>query len=111
MPGAIDTDFFRKAEAEHTVTYREKNLNSPEDVAKDAYEALMKGERRIVSGAKMHVAMSAVMPDNAVAANTRRIMEPSDKSEGRDMPEHGPSKEDGIQEPEEQEVKNKRRNS
>jgi len=59
MPGATDTDFFRKAEAEDTVNYREKELGSPEEVATDAFDALMKGERRVVSGAKMHVAMSS----------------------------------------------------
>lgn len=109
MPGATDTDFFRKADAEHTVNYREKELGSPEEVAEDAFEALMDGNRRIVSGAKSHVAMSAMLPDNLVAENTRKTLEPSDKSEGREMSDHEPSqRERKVHENEPQEVKNKR---
>src|SRR5688500_11180944 len=52
MPGASDTDFFHKAGAEHTYVYNETDLSEPADVAKDGYEALMKGERKIVSGLK-----------------------------------------------------------
>src|SRR5258706_5603465 len=71
MPGASDTDFFHKAGAENTVTYREKELLTPEDAVLDGYEALIKGKSRIISGAKtkMHVAMSNIMPDSANASN------------------------------------------
>jgi short-subunit dehydrogenase len=49
MPGATDTDFFHKARAENTRVYQE-DLLEPGKVASDGYDAMMKGERRIVSG-------------------------------------------------------------
>ena len=81
LPGATDTDFFHKAHAEDSVTYREKKLQSPEDVAKDGYEALMSGESRIISGAKtkMHVLMADMLGDKASAAFMKKQMEPSEK--------------------------------
>jgi len=96
MPGASDTDFFHKAGAEKTVIYREKELSTPEDVVLDGYEALMKGENRIIAGgkAKMNVMMSNVMPDKAGAANLRKKMEASDKNprEGRKQSGHQASR-------------------
>jgi short-subunit dehydrogenase len=90
LPGATDTDFFHKAHMEHTVTYVENDLQDPKDVAKDGYEGLMKGHERVISGAKtkMHVYMSNVMPDAVSAANMRKDMEPSKKSDGRTHTEH-----------------------
>ncbi|MBA3649687.1 MAG: SDR family oxidoreductase [Chitinophagales bacterium] len=60
LPGASDTDFFHKAHAEDTVTYREEKLSKPADVARDGYEALMKGESKIVSGWKNKVQVGIV---------------------------------------------------
>jgi len=96
MPGASDTDFFHKAGAENTVVYKEKDLSTPEDVVLDGYEALMKGESRIISGGKtkMHVMMSNVLPDAAGAANLRKQMEESDQNprEGRKQSGHEASR-------------------
>jgi len=96
MPGATDTDFFHKARMTETVNYREKELATPEEVAKDGYEALMKGEKRIITGdgAMKHVMMANMTPDTAVPASTRKIMEPSDKDEqeGRTQTSHEPSR-------------------
>lgn len=63
LPGATDTDFFHKAEQEGTVGYREDRLASPKDVAKDGYDALMRGENKIIFGAKtkMHVWMNDLL--------------------------------------------------
>jgi short-subunit dehydrogenase len=96
LPGATDTDFFHKAHQEDTVTYRETKLASPEEVAKDGYEALMKGESKIISGAKtkMHVFMSDLLGPKASATNMRKQMEPSDKATGPVMPGHQPSREE-----------------
>jgi len=75
-PGASDTMFFKTANAENT---RAANgpLSSPEDVAKDGYTALMKGENRIVSGVmnKVQAGASNVLPDSALAATMRFQME------------------------------------
>ena len=96
LPGATDTDFFHKAHAENTVTYKEEKLATAEDVAKDGYEALMNGESSVISGAKakLNVLKSKLMPDESTAKSTRKIMEPSDKTEaqGRVRSEHAPSR-------------------
>jgi short-subunit dehydrogenase len=96
LPGATDTDFFHKANQENTITYREKSLLSPEEVAKDGYDALMKGESKIISGAKtkMHVMMADLLGSKASAASLRKQMEPSDKpaSEGRTQITHDASR-------------------
>lgn len=96
LPGASDTDFFHKAGADETTTYRETNLSSPEDVARDGYEALMKGESKIISGAKnkIQAAMSNVMPDSALTASMRAQMSPSDKEKGREEITHPASLEE-----------------
>lgn len=91
MPGATDTDFFDKAQMENTKVYREEKLDAPEVVAKLAFEALMKGERRVVGpAAKKNVAMATVTPDNVIANKNRKVMEPSDENPAktRKAPSH-----------------------
>jgi short-subunit dehydrogenase len=82
MPGASDTDFFHKAHAEHTVTYRDENLDSPEDVARAGFEAMMKGDTSVIAGTqtKIHVLRSKLMPDETNAESSRKLMEPSEKT-------------------------------
>jgi uncharacterized protein len=77
MPGSTDTDFFAKADAENTKEYQEASLSDPADVAKDGYEAMMKGEVKVVSGMKnkIQAAMSNVMPDTMLAESMRKKME------------------------------------
>ncbi len=91
MPGATDTDFFHKANMEDTKVYREGKLESPVDVAADAFKAMMKGDRRVVSSnAKKNVAMATVTPDNINANKMEKSMLPSIKpvSETRHNPNH-----------------------
>ncbi len=75
-PPATDTNFFKVAEAEHTVAANGK-LATPEEVAQAGYEALMKGEGRVVPTwmAKVQAASSNVLPDSALAATMRKQME------------------------------------
>jgi uncharacterized protein len=96
LPGAADTDFFHKANMEHTKTYREDSLQTPEEVAQDGYEALMSEESRVISGGKtkMHVYMANMLSDEANAVNMRKLMEPSTKEDGREHADHGPSREE-----------------
>jgi short-subunit dehydrogenase len=96
LPGATDTDFFHKANQDGTVVYREKELAPPEDVAKDGYEALMRGENKIISGArtKMHVMMNDLLGTVMSAKNARKLNEPSTKERGRDMSSHEASLEE-----------------
>lgn len=94
LPGATDTDFFHKAHQEDTKVYRETKLAPPEEVAKDGYDALMKGETKIISGAKtkMHVFMADLIGDKMAAKSNKKQMEPSEKEEGRTQSGHEASR-------------------
>lgn len=95
LPGASDTDFFHKAGAEDSYTYQKTNLSAPEKVAKDGYDALMKGERKIVSGLKnkMQAAMTNVMPDRALAGMMEKQMKSTEEVR-KEGSEHSASREE-----------------
>jgi len=78
LPGATDTDFFRKADMLESKIVQEGKLYSAEDVAKDGYKALMNGDDMIVSGAmnKVQVAMANVTPDAKLADKMKKQQEP-----------------------------------
>jgi uncharacterized protein len=82
LPGATDTDFFNKADmlASKIVQDQDK-LADPADVAKDGYEALMKGDDKVISGFKNKamVAMSNIMTDSAAADMMKKQQEPAKK--------------------------------
>jgi len=69
LPGPTATDFFNKADMLDSKVVQEEKLDSPADVAKDGYEAMMKGEDMIISGFrnKLQVAMSNITPDAKAA--------------------------------------------
>lgn len=96
LPGASDTDFFHKAGAADTVIYRETELSSPEDVAREGYDALMRGESKIIYGLKnkLQGALSTVLPDSVLASTMRTQMSHSTASEGREGITHTPSREE-----------------
>lgn len=77
QPGATDTDFFNKADMQESKILDTK-LSDPVKVAKDGYEALMKGDDKIVSGFKNKamVASSNIMPDTMVAAQMDKMQQP-----------------------------------
>jgi short-subunit dehydrogenase len=79
LPGATDTDFFRKADMLESKVVQEGHLGDAADVAKDGYDALMAGKDMVVSGFKnkVQVAMSNIMPDSVVANNMRKTQEPA----------------------------------
>jgi short-subunit dehydrogenase len=78
LPGATDTDFFNKAEMTESKIVQEGELADPEKVAKDGYEALMKGEDMVVSGMKnkLQVAMANITPDEQVADKMKKQQAP-----------------------------------
>lgn len=80
QPGATDTDFFNKAEMQES-KITDTKLSDPAKVAKDGYEALMKGDDKIVSGFKnkVMVSISNVMPDSTVAEQMNQMQKPKDK--------------------------------
>jgi short-subunit dehydrogenase len=69
LPGVTATDFFRKADMLDSKMLVERDLADAAEVAKDGYDALMKGDDMIVSGLKnkMQVAMSSILSDEALA--------------------------------------------
>jgi uncharacterized protein len=83
QPGATDTDFFNKAGAQNSKLVKEQKLADPKEVARDGYEALMKGNDKVVSGFKNKVqsAMSNILPDTVLADNMRKQSEESDKKQ------------------------------
>jgi short-subunit dehydrogenase len=80
QPGATDTDFFNKAEM-HDSKILDTKLSEPVQVAKDGYQALMKGDDKVISGFKnkMMVGMSNVMPESAVAAQMDKMQKPREE--------------------------------
>lgn len=81
QPGATDTDFFDKAGAQDSKIVQDKgSLADPAKVAKDGYDALMKGDDKVVSGFKnkAQIAMSNVMPDTMLADQMKKQSEPVD---------------------------------
>lgn len=93
LPGATDTDFFHKAGAENTVTYRETPMYNPEEVAKAGYEGLMSGKNKVIPGAmnKTQSFMSTLMPDGAVTSMMNKQMQESDKEDGKETIGHAAS--------------------
>lgn len=78
LPGATDTEFFNKADMEDSKIVAEGKLDDPVKVAKDGYEALMRGDDMVISGMKnkINVAMSNVMSDKAAAENMNKKQSP-----------------------------------
>lgn len=77
MPGPTDTEFFERADMEDT-SVGEQKKDDPAKVAKDGYEAMMKGEQGIVSGIKnkAQVAAAHVLPSAMKAEMHRKMAEP-----------------------------------
>ncbi len=82
LPGATDTDFFRKADMERSKIVQEGTLDDPAKVAQDGYDALIAGDSMVVSGMKnkMQVAMGNIMPDSAVAHKLHKDQAPINDS-------------------------------
>ncbi|RYD87257.1 MAG: SDR family oxidoreductase [Sphingobacteriales bacterium] len=70
LPGATQTDFFRKAGMLQSKTVQEGKLAPADEVAKAGYDALMKGDDKVVAGAlnKIQTAIAAITPDDKLAA-------------------------------------------
>jgi len=81
QPGATDTDFFNKADMQDSKILDSK-LSDPAEVAKDGFNALMKGDDKIVSGLKnkVMVGMSNVMPESMVAEQMNKMQQPKTES-------------------------------
>jgi short-subunit dehydrogenase len=80
MPGATDTDFFRRADMEDTKIGTEGlKENDPADVARQGFDAMMKGEDRVFSASmktKMEGEMARFMPESVKAKMHEKQAEP-----------------------------------
>jgi uncharacterized protein len=77
MPGATETDFFERADMLDTKVGSDEKANAA-DVAKTGFDAMMKGELKVVAGIgnKLRAAISHVAPDAALAQMHRGMAEP-----------------------------------
>jgi short-subunit dehydrogenase len=77
MPGATETEFFKRADMEDTKVGAGKK-DDPADVAKVGFEAMMKGEGDVVSGLKNKIqsAIANVTPAGVLAEEHRKMAEP-----------------------------------
>jgi uncharacterized protein len=78
MPGPTDTDFFRRGHMIDTVVGRMPK-DDPAEVARQGYDALMKGDRKVVAESAMTKAMgmaNRVLPDSVKAVASRMISHP-----------------------------------
>lgn len=75
-PGASDTEFFIRANAQDA-NVTDTPLSDPAEVAQDGYDAMMKGETRIISGAmnKVQAYFSNIIPDSILSAGMSKLME------------------------------------
>lgn len=81
LPGATDTDFFKKAGMmKSKIVQDPSNLADPADVAKDGYEALMADKDMVVSGLKnkLQVGLGHLSSDEANAKKMAKQQEPVD---------------------------------
>jgi short-subunit dehydrogenase len=77
MPGATETEFFRRADMMDTKVGTDKK-DDPADVAKNGFDAMMKGEGGIVSGMhnKMQAAAAHVIPAETLAKQHSKMAAP-----------------------------------
>jgi short-subunit dehydrogenase len=78
MPGPTDTNFFHRAEMDDTKVGTSAK-DDPAVVAKQGFEAMLKGKQKVVGGSaktKIQGAASKVLPDSAKAGMHRRMAEP-----------------------------------
>lgn len=77
MPGATETEFFERAGMMDTKVGTEKKAD-PADVARLGFDAMMKGETKVVAGVgnKVRAAMSNVLTDETLAKMHTGMAEP-----------------------------------
>jgi short-subunit dehydrogenase len=84
MPGPVETEFFDRADMLDTNVGSSESKSDPADVARDGWDALMKGEAHIVSGwkNKVQAAVAHVTPAAILAEQHRKMAEPGSADDG-----------------------------
>jgi short-subunit dehydrogenase len=77
MPGATETEFFERADLTDTKVGQDEKDN-PAKVAKDGFEAMMKGHGDVVSGwkNKLQTTIANITPAGMLAEQHRKMAEP-----------------------------------
>jgi short-subunit dehydrogenase len=77
MPGATETEFFERAGLTDTKVGQDRK-DDPADVAKDGFDAMMKGDADVVSGwkNKVQTTIANVTPAEMLAEQHRKMAEP-----------------------------------
>jgi len=77
MPGATETEFFRRADMMDTKVGTEKKDDAG-DVARQGFQAMMDGESDVVTGMKnkIQTTVANVMPAETLAKQHRKMAEP-----------------------------------
>jgi short-subunit dehydrogenase len=81
MPGPTDTNFFHRAKLDNTPIGRMAK-DDPAQVARQGFEALMRGDQKVVGGSvssKLMGTVSRVLPDRAKALGSRLMSKPLNK--------------------------------
>ena len=79
MPGATNTNFFRRAGMEDTEVGARDEKDDPNVVAKDGFEALMAGKDKVVAGSVMNKVRSVaagLMPETVLARQQAAFNKP-----------------------------------
>ncbi|TWD18022.1 short-subunit dehydrogenase [Streptomyces sp. T12] len=79
MPGPTETEFFDRADMSEDTRMGSMKKDDPAQVAGQAFEAIVKGEKKAVTGSLMTKAQGLagkVLPDGVKAAAHRRMAEP-----------------------------------
>lgn len=84
MPGVTDTKFFERAGLTDTKVGTDPK-DDPADVAKDGFDAMMKGDAEVVSGwkNKVQTTIANVTPSEVLAEQHRRMTEPGSGKKNR----------------------------
>jgi short-subunit dehydrogenase len=77
-PGPVDTEFFASADMLDTSVGQSESKSDPAKVARDGWDAMMKGEASIFSGlkTKLQGAMANITPASVLAEQHRKMAEP-----------------------------------
>jgi short-subunit dehydrogenase len=82
MPGPTDTSFFRRAVMEDTLLARLPFKDDPAKTARQGYDAMMRGEQKVVASSltsKLTGAVLGVLPDSLKATGNRLLTKPFGK--------------------------------
>lgn len=83
MPGPVDTEFFERADMTDTDVGSDPDKREPRKVARDGYDAMMKGSSGISSGfmTKIQTQLSGIVPESILASMHRDMAEPHDRKD------------------------------